>query len=109
MNPGRLNKKVEVWGKKDGTNSLNQNTQEDEFIKKVWAEIIPQTGRLMTQPAETILSNVTHKIIMRYSAYPGLKDEMFIEYNGKRFDIDFILNPYEKNEYFEIFAKQVGS
>lgn len=109
MNPGKLNKKIKIWGKKPGVNELGQNTLEDEYLKDVWAQIIPQTGRLMNQPAETILSNVTHKIIIRHQAFPGLKDSMFITYKGKRFDIDFVLNPYEKNEYLEVFARQVGS
>lgn len=107
MNPGQLNKRIEVWGKVKGTNELKQTVYTDGLIKTVWASIVPQTGRLLNAPADTILSNVTHKIIIRYSAMPSINNTMWLKYKGKRFDIDFILNPYEKNQYYEIFAKQV--
>lgn len=108
INPGKLNKKVEIWGKVKGSNTLNQTTLEDRSLKTVWAAVIPQTGRLLTQPADTFLSNVTHKIIIRYSAYPNLSPKMWIKYKGKRFDIDYVLNPYENDETLEVFARQVG-
>ena len=106
-NPGRLSKRIEIWGKVEGTNILNQTTLEDKKLKEVWADIVPQTGRLLNQPADTILSNVTHKVIIRYSAYPGLSPEMWLVFKGKRFDIEYILNPYESNDTLEVFARQV--
>jgi len=98
---------IEIWGKKKETNSLNQTVYTDKVIKTVWASIVPQTGRVLTAPADTILSNITHKIIMRYSAMPDIQNEMWFKYKDKRFDIEFILNPYESNTYFEIFVRQV--
>ncbi len=108
INPGKFDKRVEIWGKVKGINTLNQTTYEPDKLRSVWAQIIPQTGRLMNQPADTVLSNVTHKIIIRYSAYPELSPEMWLVYRGKRFDIDFILNPYENDETLEVFVRQVG-
>ncbi len=107
MNPGKLRHRIEIWGKKECTNTLEQTEYKDDAIKSVWAAIIPQTGRVLNAPADTILSNITHKIIMRYSAMPDLQPSMHFKHQGKRFDIEFILNPYERNEYLEVFARQV--
>jgi len=108
VNPGKLNKRIEIWGKVKGENTLKQTTYSDEKLREVWAGIVPQTGRLLNQPADTFLSDISHKIIIRYSSFPNLKPEMWISYRGKRFDIEYILNPYEKDETLEIFARQVG-
>ncbi len=102
-----LDKRIEIWGNTKKLNELNQTEYKGAKIKTVWASIIPQTGRLLNAPADTLLSNVTHKIIIRYSAMPEITPSMWFIYKGKRFDIDFILNPYEQNKYFEIFTKQV--
>ncbi|CAM5218309.1 Head-tail adaptor protein OS=Lysinibacillus sphaericus OX=1421 GN=LS41612_04600 PE=4 SV=1 [Lysinibacillus sphaericus] len=49
-------------------------------LKKLWAAIIPQTGSLQKQVADTILTNVTHKIIVRYNAGKDITKDMRIRY-----------------------------
>ncbi|SET55592.1 phage head-tail adaptor, putative, SPP1 family [Natronincola peptidivorans] len=102
-----LDKRIEIWGKIKETNELNQTVYKDDSIKKVWASIVPQTGKLINTPGDTKFANVTHKIKIRYAAFPEISREMWLKYKDKRFDINFILNPYERNEFHEIFAEQV--
>jgi len=116
MNIGSLNKRIEIWGKTEIENELGETEIENELgetdyteakIKTIWAAIIPQTASLQKGQVETILSNTTHKIICRYNAGKDIKQDMFIMFNGHRFDINYILNPYFKNESLEIFASEV--
>lgn len=102
----KLNKKIEVWGKIKAKNRIGEVDYEDGKIKTIWAAIIPQTANMQRGQVETILSNTTHKIIIRYGAGKDIKQDMVLKYQGHRFDINYILNPYFKNETLEIFCSE---
>ena len=117
-NPGRLNKKVQIWGKIKAIDSegnqeidvLNQEIDEPVCISTVWAEIVPKTGSMLSgRAADTVLSRTTHMIKIRYKAeYERLKaSNNWLVYDGHRFNIDYILNPYFSNEFLEIFCNEV--
>jgi SPP1 family predicted phage head-tail adaptor len=106
-----LDKRVEVWGNiKVYNNELKEWEFEDSQIKTIWACIIPQTGSLQKQQANTILSNVTNKIKIRYGAGKDITEDMwFVFENNKRkhrYDIKYILNPYFSNDFLEIFCEE---
>jgi len=107
VNPGELRHRIEIWGRKKVENELGETDYINTKINTIWAAIIPQTAKLQSAPADTILSNTTHKIIVRYSAGKDIKQDMYILFKGHRFDIKYILNPYFKNETLEIFCEEV--
>lgn len=114
MNPGKLRHRITIWGKTKSSNEQGKTVYIDTAIKTIWAEVVPQTGKLQRQQAETILTNVTHKIIARYhkeidEAYQNEhnKKSMFIIFNKHRFDIKFILNPYFRNASLEFYVEEV--
>lgn len=103
----RLDKKIVVWGNVETTNELNETDYTPGEIKNIWAQLIPQTGKLQTQQADTILANVTHKIKIRYAAGKDITQDMWFIYQGHRFDINYILNPYFGNEFLEFFCQEI--
>lgn len=105
INPGSLRHRVEIWGNTKEKNELLETINKLSKLMTVWAEIIPQTGKLQNAQADTILTNVTHKIIIRY--IDGLKTDMWVNFKEHKFEIMYILNPYFKNETLEIFVKEV--
>lgn len=107
MNAGKMRGKLTVWQNQKFENELKETDYRDEPIMETWAEIIPQTGSLQRAAAETILSKVTHKIIVRYNSGKEIKQDMWLTFRGHRFDIKFILNPYFRNEKLEIFCEEV--
>ncbi|MEG0258464.1 MAG: phage head closure protein [Lysinibacillus sp.] len=100
-------KRIGIYGNVKYENSAGEEAERFEKIKSIWAEIIPQTGSLQRQQADTILTNVTHKIVVRYSAGKDITKEMQLRFKGHIFDIKFILNPYFDNEKLEIFVQEV--
>ncbi|MEH6940781.1 phage head closure protein [Bacillus sp. JJ722] len=103
----KLNKRIDVYGNKEFINELNESSFKFGKIKTIWASIVPQTGSLQKQVADTILTNVTHKIIVRYTAGKEITKEMEIHYKNHKFEIKYILNPYFANETLEIFCMEV--
>lgn len=107
MSEVKYDKRIDHWGKVKFINELGEDDYKDESIKKIWASIVPQTGSLKKTQAETILTNTTHKIIVRYLSGKAIKESDFIMFRSRRYDIKFILNPYFKDEKLEIFCEQV--
>lgn len=114
MNIGKMRNRVQLFGKIKTLNALNETVYIDSLIQTFWAEIIPQTGKLQSQQTETLLTNVTHKIVARYQksiedAYQNerIKSSLYIKFKGHRFDITFVLNPYFRNQSLEIFVEEV--
>lgn len=99
--------RITVHSNQESTNELEETTYKFMPLKELWAAIIPQTGSLQKQVADTILTNVTHKIIVRYSAGKDITKEMKIHFREHEFEIKYILNPYFKNETLEIFVQEV--
>lgn len=107
MNPAKLRHTIAIYHNVKTTNERNKTVNKEELLKITKAEIIPQTGKMQNAQANTILTNVTHKIIVRYPSNKMLSTDMFIMFQGKRFDIIYILNPYFKNETLEVFVEEV--
>jgi SPP1 family predicted phage head-tail adaptor len=101
------NVKIDVYKKVKYTNKLKEKAFYPKKIDSVWAQIIPQTGKLQNQAADTMLANVSHKIKVRYAAGKNITEDMYFIARGKRFNIKYILNPYYSNEWLEIFCEQV--
>lgn len=104
----RLDKKIEIWSNNvKFENEVGESDYGPGRIKSIWSEIIPQTGSLQKQQANTILSNVTHKIKTRYASGKDITQDMWFIYKGHRFDIKYILNPFFSNDYLEIFCEEI--
>jgi head-tail adaptor len=115
---GKLKHIVEIWGKvpvedsagNPETDKIGQAVMDKIIIGEPYAEMVPKTGSMLSgRVADTVLSKTTHMIRIRYrSKYELLKpDTNWIMYKGHRFNIDYILNPYSKNEFLEIFCSEV--
>lgn len=107
MNPAKLQHKVNVYANLKVENEIGEKSYKFTELKKIWAAIIPQTGTLQRQEAETILTNVTHKIIVRYNAGKDITKDMQIYFRNHKFEIKYILNPYFNNETLEIFCQEL--
>ncbi|MWC26637.1 phage head closure protein [Paenibacillus sp. MMS18-CY102] len=108
MDAGTLKHAVEVWGMVKVMNELNEVDYQPAIIKRIRSEIVPQTGNLQKQQGvETVLSQVTHKVKVRYMSGRFITPDMWLMYRGQRFNISFILNPYFRNEKLELFCEEV--
>jgi len=107
MNPAKFRHRIDVYSNVKSTNELGELTYSFGRVKAVWAQIIPQTGNLQKQETETLLTNVTHKIIVRYNSGKDITKDMQIKFGDRLFEIKYILNPYFKNETLEIFVTEV--
>lgn len=103
-----LKNRLEIWGIETAKekNKLGQYPKQEKKLFDLWGAILPQTGGLLNgRPADTTLTRTTHKIICRYT--DKIKSSNWIVYNGVRYDILYIQDPYLNGERLEIFCEVV--
>ena len=69
-----------------------------------WANINPISGKEYYQ-AETINSDLTHKIRLRYRK--GITSDMRILYNERIFYIISVINEYERNSFLQLMCREL--
>lgn len=83
---------------------LGQYPVSPRKVADLWCGVTPQTGSLLTgRPAETQLSRTTHKVVIRYRK--GVTSDMWLEIQGQRYEILYILDPYLRHETLELFCE----
>lgn len=99
FNPGKLKRRVsfvELTQVSDGGGGYEDSITE---LFSVRAYIHPLTGREYFSNQQTDAS-VTHKITIRYKS--DVKQSQVISYNGKLFDIQYILDVDEDHRFLEL-------
>ena len=106
MQPGELNRRITFYKKIKAINEMNQTTHEFREYKSLWAKIQPMTNRAVLSAADTLASEITHKITVRYRK--DITKDMYIMYGLKRFDIKASpIDPYMSHEWLEISVAEV--
>lgn len=95
---------IKVMGPGDEKDEAGQYPAVEKTVATVWCQVVPQTGSLLTgRPGETVLARTTHKIVMRYRK--GITPDMWVEVEGEKYDILYILDPYLKHISLELFCE----
>lgn len=116
-NPGRLNRRIEIWElSPTEDDELHAQTVEPVLLKKVWAQISPKTGSMLTgRAADTILTKTTHEVRMRQISAAQMTKGCYLIYRERmggivkehRFDIDYMLPPTYGDDLIQVFVQEV--
>jgi SPP1 family predicted phage head-tail adaptor len=99
INPGKLNRKIQVMELAQISDGGGGYEDALTPVKTVWASINPVSGREYWQ-AQQAQAQISHKIIIRYTT--ELNRSNVLSFNGKNFDIQYIINVQESNRFLEI-------
>lgn len=104
MNPGDLKNRIVIKKNNKIKNSFGEVTENWEVVAIVWANINPIAGKEFFA-AETVNSSISHKVRIRYRK--DITPEMNVEYKGRIFTINSIINEYEQNKVLQLMCKEV--
>ena len=108
INPGELRHRIIIQKLKSPLNDYGEievNNQETWIdIAVVRAGIYPISGKEFFA-AETVNSEITHKVKIRY--IKGLSPSMRIKFNNRIFSIESIINFQEKNIELQLLCKEL--
>lgn len=104
MRAGDLRHRITLQRLEMVQDSYGQPTETWSDVVIVWAAVNPISGREFFQ-AETINSEVTHKILIRYRQ--GIEPAMRIKFKDRIFTIISVINFQEKNEALQLMCKEL--
>lgn len=105
INPGELRHRITFQKlDKDARNDYGEPIEKWDNVVSVRAGIYPISGREF-YAAETVNSEVTHKINIRYSK--DLNPNMRIKFSGRFFSIISIISFQEKNIILQLLCKEL--
>lgn len=102
INPGRLNKRISIMRYQESEDELGNVISTLALYKKTWAEIRPLRGNEQLEYYKTT-SSLTYKIIVRNM---DISEKDVIEYQGRQFLINYIVNPLEASYYLELMCTE---
>lgn len=102
-----LNCRIDVYGKVETTNVLNEKEYDYAKLKSVWASVIPQNGGMQGSDVNVKYANVSHKIKLRKNAISDLCSDMYFLFQGQRYDIEYFNPNYKNRDIIEIFCNLV--
>lgn len=103
VNPGELNKKIKIVSFTSGTDEDGFPTEKEEnLVRETWAKITRMSVSEVMR-ASTELNLVRMRFLVRYNPVEITRD-MFVCYAGKYYQIEYVNNYQDSNEYVEIMA-----
>lgn len=108
INPGELDKKIKIVSfsvKKDKDGFETDKTE--KVIRKTWAKVTRiSVSEAMKASSEINIERC--RFLVRYTPVAITRD-MFVNYAGKYYQIEYANNYEDSNEYIEIMAVAGGS
>jgi SPP1 family predicted phage head-tail adaptor len=108
MNPGKRNKWIKIMkfneNYPDGGGGYSDDWETGEgwdLECETWAYVRPIRGRNFYE-AQQGQSELTHEVNIRYR--PGIDRSMIVVYDGRRFDVQYVMNIEEKNKELELIC-----
>ena len=103
MDIGKLRHRIEIQNYTTTKDGIGHPVKTWATRDTVWAWIRPMSGREIMN-AQQPVGEITHKVTIRYHATIVVTDR--IKFGTRYFDINFIGNYDERNEFMEIMCKE---
>ena len=75
--------------------------------RKVWAQIVPTSGRGAPQAGEVEPMEVTHRVVVRSSALPELRNGLRFTFRGQWYEVLYGYPIYNRTGWLELFVRLV--
>ena len=103
MNPGKLNKKIEIYKNKKIRNEYGELTDEKELVISCYASVRNKSGTEQFQ-ANTPFEKVVTSFLIRYPKTKEIDTTMQIVLKGNNYNITYVDNYNFSNKWLEITA-----
>lgn len=103
----KLNCRIDVYGKQEIKNQLEETDYKYCKIKSVWANIKPQSGKELSSQGNSTYAEISHKFIVRTKSIPVLTNDMFFLFQGQKYEIKYFYPNYLLKNQVEIYCRLV--
>lgn len=107
INPGELNKKIKIiFFEIEKDEEGFEKEKKEHIVREPWAKVTRvSASEVMKSAAEINLERC--RFLVRYTS-TEITNKMFVLYYGKYYQIEYVNNYGDSNEYMEIMATTGG-
>lgn len=106
INPGKLDKKIQIVKDVSAEDSEGFDTLTEVVVRSCYACVSNTSGTELIR-ANAEFAEVKKRFLVRASK-KEINTDMFVRYHGKRYNIVYINNYADDNEYLEIWTDTKG-
>ena len=104
INPGKLNKRVNICTKENIADGLGGFGEGYRTLNTVWANIRPVGGKEYAE-SKSLQAEITHKITMRYTE--AVNRTHTLMQGNRKFEIQYIININDEYKYIQLHVLEV--
>lgn len=103
VNPGELDKKIEIVRRRRTKDADGYDTETRETVHGCWAKFSRKSGTELAR-ADADFAQMDVRFLIRYTTKP-LDRKMAVIYNGQCYEIQYLNDYGDRREYIEIWAR----
>ena len=107
ISAGNLRSRVTVLRRVKKTNELGETIYDYEPERKIWARIVPTTGRMESLEGEMDRTAVTHRVTVRRASVPELNTDLRLRFREQDYQVQYFYPNYRDGGFLDIFVKLV--
>lgn len=107
ISAGDLRSRVTVMRRVQKENALGEDTYDYEPDRKVWARIVPTTGRRESLEGDVERAEITHRVTVRRSAIPELQTDLRLRFREQDYDVQYFYPNYRDGGFVDLFVRLV--
>lgn len=107
ISAGDLRSRVTVMRRVPGKNALGEDTYDYKPDRKVWARIVPATGRRESLEGDMERVEVTHRVTVRRASIPELRTDLRLRYRGQDYEVRYFYPNYRDGGFVDLFVRLV--
>lgn len=107
ISAGDLRSRVTVLRRVEKTNELNETTYDYEPERKIWARIVPTTGRMESLEGEMERVEVTHRVTVRRASIPNLQADLRLRFRGQDYVVRYFYPNYRDGGFVDLYVRLV--
>lgn len=107
ISAGDLRSRVTVMRRVQKENALGEDTYDYEPDRKVWARIVPASGRRASLEGDMERAEITHRVTVRRSSIPELQTDLRLQYREQDYDVQYFYPNYRDSGFVDIFVRLV--
>lgn len=107
ISAGDLRSRVTVMRRVPGKNALGEDTYDYEPERKIWARIVPASGRRASLEGDMERAEITHRVTVRRASIPDLQTDLRLRFRDQNYDVQYFYPNYRDSGFVDIFVKLV--
>lgn len=102
VNPGELTKKIDIITLITGRDDEGYPVESETIKHSCWAKKSQSSGSELLKAGADFVDSKT-RFLIRYTS-TVISEGMFVKYQGKKYDIEYVHEYEDSHEYVEIFC-----